>query len=378
MKTNLQNKVAICIPYFNSFDTLKRLIESIKIQDYSNYIVIVTDDGNDDKARNLVESYNFEYYRNEIRLGATANCNKAIGLAEKHLPQYIKVMHQDDYFVQKESLRIMVGMLDANPYADLAFTGTRQDDGIEPYERCISPSENVELENDSNYLLYANVIGGPSSVIVRNKSIKLDEKLIWLVDVDWYIKILKLNKNYVCTTKPLIGIGINERQLTNTYNQNKLLVLKEYAYLYYKLFASNSSIELKTIMEKLYWSLCDNVEEEMENYHNYDIAIWRDRIHDGKPLVIFGAGKNGRGIVYQKLRQMGGNIVCFCDNDTSLWGKQIVDGVNCVSLSELVLYSSTVYCLVSTTKGYLEIKQQLEEADIEFCMYDFVREICQF
>lgn len=368
-------KVAICIPYFDDIASLKRLLESIQFQSYKEYFVIVTDDGEDQEAQKLVESCGFRYYRNIKRLGPTANCNRAIRFAEKYSPQYIKVMHQDDYFTEKESLEALVRMLDYNPGADLAFSGTIQNDGETLFERYISSEENERLKCGYNYLLYANVIGGPSSVIVRNRSIKLDERLVWLVDVDWYIKILKCNCNYVYTTRPLIGVGIGERQVTNSCKSNIPLMLMEYAYIYYKHLFVSASIEIKGLIEKLNWSLYGN--DEATHYHGYEIAMWQDGIRDRKPLVIFGAGKNGRNLIYRKLCQMGGNIVCFCDNNPDLWNQQIIDEIICLPLNELVKYGSDIYCFVSTYKDNLVIKQQLEQAKIKFCLLDFAREVCE-
>lgn len=376
MKMIIKNKVAICIPYYNNYEALERLLISIKIQSFKDYFVIITDDGNECRAKKLSESYGFQYYANDTKMGATANCNQAIWLAEKYNPQYIKIMHQDDYFTVKESLQILVNMLDNNTQVDIAFSGTRQDDGKNPFNRSILLEENAELRKNINYLLYANVIGGPSSVIVRNKSIKLDEKLIWLVDVDWYIKILKSNCNYLFTTKPLIGVGINAKQLTNSCEKDKQLVLEEYAYLYYKHFGLNSSVEMRTLVKKLCWSLRnDTVQREI--YYDYEIAIMQDYVRDRKPVAIFGAGKRGSGVVYQKVQQMGGNIVCFCDNNSALWGKQIIDGIICIPLEELKLYSDDICCFVSTSKDILGIKQQLDNANIKFYLPDMVCAICQ-
>lgn len=376
MRTIKSKRVAICVPYYNNYEALKRLFDSIKYQDFSDYFVIVTDDGNEYRARKLAESYGFNYYVNDKRLGATANCNQAIKLAEKYNPQYIKIMHQDDYFAEEDSLQIFVRMLDFNQNADIAFSGTKQDDGEKPFERSISPEENTELKKNINYLLYANVIGGPSSVIIRNKSIKLDERLIWMVDVDWYLKILKSNCNYVFTVKPLIGVGINEKQLTNSCEKDKLLILQEYAYLYYKFFDLDATIELKTLIKKFCWSLCNDA-VQVEVYYEYEIAKIQDYVRDGNPVTIFGAGKMGKGIVYQRLQEMGGNVVCFCDNNPALWGQQIVDDVICVSVSELKLYSSNSYCFVSTSKGILDAKQQLENMNIKFLLPDMVYAVCQ-
>lgn len=43
--------VAICTPYYKKFEFLVRLVESIKMQTFQDYIVVVTDDGSDAQAK---------------------------------------------------------------------------------------------------------------------------------------------------------------------------------------------------------------------------------------------------------------------------------------------------------------------------------------
>ena len=53
--------VAICTPYYKKSEFLVRLIESIKMQTFQDYIVVVTDDGSDDRAKEYIASLGERY-----------------------------------------------------------------------------------------------------------------------------------------------------------------------------------------------------------------------------------------------------------------------------------------------------------------------------
>lgn len=227
-------KVSICIPAYNNVSLVKRLLDSIIIQTYKDYEIVITDDSNtDDVQRYVIDlgDKKLHYYKNLKRLGATDNCNKAISMASG---EYIKIMHQDDFFSFDESLRLMVEMLDQNADCDLAFSGTYQVSSCEKRARSILDSDFSEIERDYHHLFKGNYIGGPSATIFRNKNFSFDEKLTWLVDVELYMRILAKNSKIVKLDFPLISIGISERQLTNSCKSNWLLQIKEYFYIYIK------------------------------------------------------------------------------------------------------------------------------------------------
>ena len=50
-------KVAICIPSYNNLSSLERLLESIRIQNFKDYYVVITDDSTDNVVQKFVENY---------------------------------------------------------------------------------------------------------------------------------------------------------------------------------------------------------------------------------------------------------------------------------------------------------------------------------
>ncbi len=231
-------KVSICIPAYNNAQSVERLLSSIEMQSCRDFEVILTDDSEGDEIERLVQGKTYvKYYKNRQRLGSTENWNEAIARSGG---EYIKIMHHDDWFANADSLKEFVGMLDRHPEAALAFSGTRQVGEENSYERCISDMDVALIKQDYRNLYLGNTIGSPSAVIVRRSALEeaggivYDKKLSWLVDMEYYMQILKENPYFVYTTEPLVCIGVGSEQLTEQCRDDKELNASEYGYIFQK------------------------------------------------------------------------------------------------------------------------------------------------
>nr|MCR5304412.1 hypothetical protein [Lachnospiraceae bacterium] len=72
-----------------------------------------------------------------------------------------------------------------------------------------------------------NTIGSPSAVIVRRSDVTYDERLTWLVDMEYYIHLLSESGSFASTDEPLISIGVSDRQLTRKVSEDEELVKRE-------------------------------------------------------------------------------------------------------------------------------------------------------
>ena len=116
-------KVSICVPAYKNPVGVERLLESIKVQSFTDYEVVVTDDSPDGSVEEVVRRADVPgmvYVRNAARKGATGNWNEAVRHASG---EYIKIMHHDDWFTDRDCLARFVEMLEEHPEADLAFSG---------------------------------------------------------------------------------------------------------------------------------------------------------------------------------------------------------------------------------------------------------------
>lgn len=258
-------KVSICIPAYNNARAVRRLLASVKEQDYTDYEVIITDDSSVDEIGRLAgEMGGIRYYRNDKRLGATANWNEAVGKAEG---EYIKMMHHDDWFTCRDSLSRLVRLLEEHPEAAMAFCGTRQVEGEKSFDRHIAPADAALLEADYRNLFLGNTIGAPSATIYRSSAGVYDENLTWLVDMEFYMGILKANPRFCYTEEALVAIGVSKEQLTEACIGNREINIREYGYIYKKYQLSGD----RRYKDKLLKILMDN-EASYEEAKEYGIT----------------------------------------------------------------------------------------------------------
>lgn len=220
-------KVSICIPSYNNPTGIRRLLGSIKSQTFTDYEVILTDDSTDDQVELVTKEMEIPalfYYKNEKSLGAASNWNKAVSYAAG---EYIKMMHHDDFFTGPDSLAQFVALLDENPEAVLAFSGTVQVEKDRQFSRCISDEQLALITQDFRNLFLGNYIGAPSATIYRKNKEEYDSRLSWLVDVEYYMRLLA-NGSFAYTTKPLISIGVSADQLTEKCRDDGALNMFEY------------------------------------------------------------------------------------------------------------------------------------------------------
>ena len=230
-------KVSICVPAYKNPVGVERLLESIKVQSFTDYEVVVTDDSPDGSVEEVVrraEVPGMVYVRNAVRKGATGNWNEAVRHASG---EYIKIMHHDDWFTDRDCLARFVEMLEEHPEADLAFCGSRQVmlDGVgnrmgEEFDRAISDEHLKMISEDWRDLYIGDYIGAPSATIYRKGAPEYEEKLTWIVDVEFYMRLLQKNPRFVVSKEPLVSIGVSENQLTESCRTDGTLNIFEYGF----------------------------------------------------------------------------------------------------------------------------------------------------
>src|SRR6478736_4865381 len=107
--------ISICIPSYQRVDYLKRLLDSISVQTFTDFEVIISDDSPDSSVQDLSFNYhdrfNTRYFKNQPALGTPANWNFGISNATG---EWIKIMHDDDWFAASDSLQIFAGHTNKN------------------------------------------------------------------------------------------------------------------------------------------------------------------------------------------------------------------------------------------------------------------------
>jgi glycosyltransferase involved in cell wall biosynthesis len=213
--------ISICIPAYKRVDYLNRLLQSIVIQEFKDFEVIVTDDSPNNEVEILCKKFapslSIRYYKNPVALGTPDNWNKAISLAKG---AWIKLMHDDDWFTEPRSLLQFADCAKKNDKGFIfsaykkVFEDGRKEESIYPEKFRL-----LRAEKEPAILLAKNFIGPPSVTMYKNDGQHIyDTKLKWLVDIDAYRRRLETD-TLVYINQPLIKVYMSSSQVTS-YTKN--------------------------------------------------------------------------------------------------------------------------------------------------------------
>ena len=234
-------KISIAIPTweFNGrgSEYLNDLLRTIQIQSYKDFEVCISDHSVDNEV--LKELKQFEgkfkivYDRNENDRGnGPANTNRAIEMCSGDI---IKVMFQDDFFYDTESLEKIHNEFDKSDIMWLVNgCNHTKDDGYNFYWEMFPKWNDKMIEG-------VNSISSPSVLSMRKEcfdKIRFDEKLVMMMDCDYYYN-LKLNFGEpIYFEDVLISNRVHENQISSTYDKN---IQDEIDYCLYKYAIINGS-----------------------------------------------------------------------------------------------------------------------------------------
>jgi hypothetical protein len=183
--------ISIVIPVYDNMVNgeffLNRCLESIKSQTYKDYEIVMTHEGN-----------------------SAHNTNLGMKQAQGNL---IKILHQDDYFTHKDSLRDIV----------TKFKGEWMITGC---------SNNMRPMYTGDIHLGNNKLGSPSVLTVKKGlDIYFDENLVWLFDCDFYKRMYTKYGDPTVLLGDNVTIGEGEHQATNlianTEKENEVFLMRQ-------------------------------------------------------------------------------------------------------------------------------------------------------
>lgn len=202
---------------------LERSFDMLKKQTYRDFEVIISDNSDDDVIKNLCEnieysSLSIKYFKNPIK-GMAENTNEAI---KKATGEIIHILYMDDYFVNENSIKKI-----AENFEGYWMVSTcMHDNGKEIYNKH-TPKYSKKI------LLGINTIGSPSVLTIKNKNlIFFDEKMTWVLDCDYYIRLYKKYGKPKVLNDVNVIIGTGNHQTTNFLSSFKKI--RERFYMIFK------------------------------------------------------------------------------------------------------------------------------------------------
>ena len=113
-------RFTVIIPTYNRPIYTRIAIDSVLVQSFMNYEIIITDDSTNEEIFNLVKDLNepkIKYYKNERRLGIAENVKKAILYSTG---SYIAILNDDDFW-HPEWLESVSKKIEYDNNLDLVF-----------------------------------------------------------------------------------------------------------------------------------------------------------------------------------------------------------------------------------------------------------------
>ena len=157
-------------------------IETIKKQTFTDYEIIVSDHSVNDDIEELCDSIpDIRYIRNACNRGSSsANLNKGILFASG---QIIKPMFQDDYFHDTNALSIIHNILSCGAKWVVCGNNVAVDHNTTLYNF-------IPRWNDK--IIYGNnTLSSPSCMAYLKCNEHWDERLIWLMDCNFYWRLFQ-------------------------------------------------------------------------------------------------------------------------------------------------------------------------------------------
>ena len=233
LKLKQMINVSIVIPTYEMHNEgvhlLNILLNSIFIQTYKDFEIIVSDHSRNDVIEKFCKNYGYvRYFRNKENIGSSsANINNAINHS---VGKFIKPLFQDDFFKTNDALKLMVDKMQTHNW--VAVGSDQYEYDMAKTYRGRSPVINADLKQ---MVLGENYYGGPSCVLYkRHPNVNFDDSLIWLMDTWVYWQLHKIYGNPGLINDLLITTKYCETNVSATLATQELKQ-REYNYILNKI-----------------------------------------------------------------------------------------------------------------------------------------------
>jgi glycosyltransferase involved in cell wall biosynthesis len=179
-------EISVCIPTYEfkgqGVKYLSEIFDGLKKQTFQDFEIVISDHSEDTKiydfCKKSSKEFSITYIKNPNDRGYQAsNINCLIENAEGKI---IKLIMQDDLFVDDMSLEKIKNSFDESGCKWLFHGFTHTTDGIETHRDCIPEWADMLLQGN-------NLLGSPSCIAFLNESkMYFDGKLKLLVDTEFY------------------------------------------------------------------------------------------------------------------------------------------------------------------------------------------------
>lgn len=194
-------KVSFILPIYNVEKYLSECVESILVQTYRDFEILLVDDGSPDNCPALCD----EWAKKDSRIKALHKSNGGLSDARNYglehaQGDYVIFVDSDDFWVNRDCLQRLMNVVDAHPECDfIGFNCSYYYSDSKTFNKWVAYDESLSKPTDKDAVLCSLVASGtfPMSAclkIIKRKSL-LDIGLRFIKgtiaeDIPWFIDLL--------------------------------------------------------------------------------------------------------------------------------------------------------------------------------------------
>ncbi|MDZ8241366.1 MAG: glycosyltransferase [Nostoc sp. ChiQUE01a] len=197
IKADIIPQISVIIPAYNSEKTIKATIESVLKQSFSNWELIIINDGSKDSTLEIISQFDDSRIKVFSFDNAGGNVSRNRGL-KCAVGEFVSFLDSDDIWTS-DKLAMQLEALKKNSLAAVAYSWT---DYINENGKVVFSGKRVNVNGDVyEKLLLSNFLENGSNPLIRRKALisldGFDESLAAAQDWDMWLRLA--NKfNFVC------------------------------------------------------------------------------------------------------------------------------------------------------------------------------------
>ena len=181
--------ISVVIPAYNASKTIQETIESVLNQTFTDFELIVINDGSQDSTLNVVDCIKDPRLRVFSYPNAGVSASRNRGLA-KAASEYVSFLDSDDLWTP-DKLEAQLQALQANPQAAVAYSWT---DYIDEFGQFLYPGNHpTVIGNVYSELLVNDFLENGSNPLIRREALRevggFDESLFGPEDWELFIRL---------------------------------------------------------------------------------------------------------------------------------------------------------------------------------------------
>lgn len=218
---NMNYPISVCVPMYNASAYLRECIDSILGQTFSDFELLIIDDGSTDESRNIIRSYQ------DVRIRLIESSHDYINtlnlLLKEAKGKYIARMDADDIMLP-DRLEVQYNYMEAHPETDILGCGMYY---MGESEKLYANQGVVTIQD----LLSGNYIANPTVMMrrdsIRKANIQYDEKFKYAEDYHFWVQAAMSGLCMLNLDKPVLKYRSSSGQTSSVHSLEQYKRTKE-------------------------------------------------------------------------------------------------------------------------------------------------------